>query len=424
FPGSGEVTLSDGIAVLDNTRLQVEEGIVTADATLSLESGGWQAAVNTQQVPVGQFTTLADGQLSADVVASGSLDALDLEQIQAEGRAAIANARLYADDARTPLLEPGLWTTAFEWQGDSIAVESFSAPSVQANGTIGIDLAQSIPIDGFNLNVALQSFDIRPLNRYLPPQATEYATIAGLTTFTGQLSGTLQSPELQGNATLESLAVNQLLFETLNGPVALTPTGANINLQGQQDQIQLIANGPLQENLQQQTWPNLSFEVRNQDFVAEGSGEGRQLSAKIVQLPLDALNVRPVAQYGFGEVGGLLNANISLDLASFANPTANGTLTVTDPTLNPVEANEFTANFAYADNTATLSQGELLLENSRYLIAGSANLTDTIAYQGQLIIADGRVEDLVPIVQQLDLSSFGVGDSSDVLGNAADLATN
>ena len=424
FPGSGEVTLLDNIATLDNTRLQVAEGVVTAEAILELTGGDWQAAVNTDQVPIRQFTNQADGQLSADIVAAGNLNALDLEQIQAEGTATIANARLYANDTRTPLLEPGLWTTAFVWEGGRIAVDSFTAPSIQANGVIGVDFSQQIPIDDFDLDVVLQSFDIRSLNRYLPAQATEYATLAGLTSFTGQLSGTLQAPQLQGNASIKSLAVNQLLFETLSGPVALTPTGTNVNLQGQQDQIQLIADGPLQANLQQQTWPELSFEVRNQDFVAKGSGEGRQLSAKVSQLPLNALNIRPVEQYGFDEVGGLLNARVDLDLASFANPIANGTLTVTDPTLNPVEADKFTATFVFADSTATLSQGELLLNNSRYLLTGSANLENAIDYQGQLTIAEGRIEDLIPIVKELDLSSFSVQDSSDPLGNATDLATN
>jgi len=423
FPGSGEVTLIDNIAMLNNTRLQVAEGVVTAEATLELDSGDWQAAVNTDQVPIEQFTAQAEGQLSADVVAAGNLDELDLQQIQAEGTAAIANASLYSDDTRTPLLEPGLWTTAFTWEGDRIAVERFNAPSIQANGTISVDLAQSIPIDGFDLDVDLQSFDIRPLNRYLPPQAVEYATLAGLTSFTGQLSGTLQSPQLQGNATLESLAVNQLLFDTISGPVALTPTGANINLRGQQDQIQLIADGPLQQNLQQRRWPELSFRVRSENFVAQGSGAGRQLSAEVSQLPLDALNIKPATQYGFGEVGGVLNGEVDIDLASFTNPIANGTINITDPGLNPVEAEAFNATFAFADNTATLSQGELLLENSRYLITGSANLGDAIAYQSQLTIAEGRIEDLVPIVQQLDLSQFGVGESPDPLGSAADLTT-
>ena len=424
FPGSGEITIADNIAVLDNTRLRVAEGVVDAEAVLDISRGDWRAAITTAQVPVGQFTAQADGQLSADIVASGNLNALDLEQIQAEGSAEVANAHLYADDTRIPLLEPGLWTTAFVWQGDAIALESFSAPAVQASGTIGVDFSQPIPIDGFDLNVALQSFDIQPLNRYLPAQATEYATLSGLTSFNGQLFGTLQNPQLQGNASLETLAINQLVFETLSGPVSLTQTGANINLQGQQDRLQLIANGPLQENLRQQRWPKLSFEVRSQSFAAEGYGQGRQLHAEVVQLPLEALNVRPAIQYGFGQVEGLLNASVDLDLASFSNPVADGTLTITDPSLNPVEADKFTASFAYANNTATLSQGELLLDDSRYLLTGSANLADTIQYQGQLTIADGRIEDIVPIVQKLDFSNFGIGEPPDPLGSAADLATN
>ncbi len=87
FPGTGEITLTDNTVVLDNTRLQVADGTVTAEGVLQLESGDWQAAVATDKVPVEQFTSQAEGLLSADVEAFGNLDALTLEEIQAgEGR--------------------------------------------------------------------------------------------------------------------------------------------------------------------------------------------------------------------------------------------------------------------------------------------------------------------------------------------------
>ena len=70
--------------------------------------------------------------------------------------------------------------------------------------------------------------------------------------------------------------------------------------------------------------------------------------------------------------------------------------------------NCFLGRFAYADSTATLSEGELLFDESRYLIAGSANLAGAISYEGALTIADGRVEDLVPIMRALDLSELGL----------------
>ncbi|MGI8935617.1 MAG: hypothetical protein ACR2FS_16250, partial [Phormidesmis sp.] len=346
-----------------------------------------------------------------------------LEEIQARGTAAIANAQITLPKTNDPLLDRGDWTTAFEWQGDRVAVNSFTAPGVQANGTIGVDFTQSIPIGNLDLNVALQSFDLQPLNSFAPPKVKEYGELAGLTSFNGQLFGTLDNPQLEGDARLDNLAVNQLLFEPLTGPVSLSLSGANVDLRGQEDRLQLSASGSLVESFREQTLPALSFTVKNQEFVAEGYGEDRQLHTDIVQFPLSSLDFQPVVRYGFGTVAGLLDASVDVGLADFSNPTAAGTLTIADPALNPVEAEQVTASFAYANNTATLNQGELLFDDSRYLLTGSASLMPTIQYEGALTIADGRMEDLVPIVEKLDLTSFGIGELPTPSGSAADLAT-
>ncbi len=424
FPGSGEITLIDNMVVLDNTRLQVAKGTVTAKAVLQLENGDWEAVAATNRVPIEQFTSPAEGLLSADIEASGNLNSLDLGEIDAKGTAAIANAQITLPKTNDPLLDRGDWTTAFEWQGDLVAVESFTAPGVQASGTIGVDFTKSIPIDALDLNVALQSFDLQSLNSFVPQNVKEYGgELAGLTSFNGQLFGTLENPRLEGDARLEDLAVNQLLFEPLAGPVSLSLAGANVDLRGQQDRLQLVANGPLAENFQEQTLPDLSFVVQNQEFVAKGYGKDRQLHADIVQFPLSSLNFRPVARYGFGTIAGLLDASVDVGLSDFFNPTAKGTLTIATPTLNPVKAEQITASFAYANNTATLDQGELLFDDSRYLLTGSASLTPTIQYEGKLTIADGRIEDLVPRLKKLDLTSFGIGELPTPSGSAVDLAT-
>ncbi|MEL7401576.1 MAG: hypothetical protein AAFN68_13540, partial [Pseudomonadota bacterium] len=146
FPGSGEVTLADTHVVLNNTRLQAEQGTITADAVLELDSGDWQATANTDQVAVSQFTDNAQGLLSADVEAFGNLNALDLDQIEARGTPFFANAQASLTKNGVPLLEPGDWTTAFEWAGDAITVNNFSAPGLQADGTIGVDFTRDILI--------------------------------------------------------------------------------------------------------------------------------------------------------------------------------------------------------------------------------------------------------------------------------------
>ena len=421
FPGTGEISLVDNLVVLENTRLQSEQGTVTAEAVLALDTGDWRAAANTDRVAVQQFATQIQGLLSADIAASGNLDALDLQQIQAEGSAFIADAQVRLNETSEPLLDRGDWTTAFEWQGDRIAVDYFTAPGIQANGTLGVDLSQSIPIDRLNLNVALQSFALDPLNSFAPPNVQQYAQLSGLTSFNGQLLGTLENPQVEGIARLEQLAVNELLFEPIAGPVSFSlAEGGRLDLRGQQDRLRVaLSDSP---GGQLPYWPS-SFEVRNQDFIATGYGSGSQLYAEVVQLPLERLDIQPALEYGFGTVGGLLQASVNVNLADFSNPVASGNLTVTQPTLSLVDADRLTATFAYANNTATLSQGELLFDDSRYLLTGSANLANNIQYEGELTIAEGRIEDLIPIYQQLDLSAFGASEPDVPLGTAADVVT-
>ncbi|MEM8615040.1 MAG: translocation/assembly module TamB domain-containing protein, partial [Cyanobacteria bacterium P01_H01_bin.105] len=414
FPGQGDLTLVDNTVVVDNTQLQVADGTVTANGIADLENGDWQAALTTNGVLVEKFTSQAEGLLSASLDASGNLFELDLAKIQARGEAAIANAQVRLPQTNQPLLAPGDWTTAFQWQGDRVAIDTFTAPSIQADGTVGIDFNRPIPIDALALNIALQEFDLQSLNSLLPPTAQNYSQLAGLTSFDGQLTGTLEDPLLAGNARLDNLALNKLIFEPLTGPVRFSLIeGSTLNLNGQQDRLQLT--------LDDSFWP-VSFEVRNQEFLAQGYGQDRQIHADIVQLPLDKLNLRPAAAFGFGKLAGILDASVDANLADFTNPTAIGELTIAQPTLSPVNAQQITATFGYTNNIATLDQGEILLDNSRYLLAGSASLDSQLQYTGKLTAVEGRIEDLAALVEKIDLSAFNLGNIPAPEGTAADLA--
>lgn len=446
FPGTGEIRLVDNLVMLDNTLLRIAEGTVSAAATLELADGNWQADVATSGVPVEQFVDQIEGLLTADIVAAGNVNALNLEQIQLGGEAAIANAQLYLPKTNEPLLDRGDWLTAFEWAGDRIAVETFTAPGVQADGTIGVDFNKSTPIGNLDLDVALQSFDLQLFNSFIPPTVEAYAQLAGFASFDGTLSGTLEAPRVDGSARLDNLQANQLTFEPLSGPVAFSfANGGQVNLQGQQDQLWLLVDGSVPQSFQQGILPEIDFDVRNEAFITTGYGEGNVLHANVEQLPLSRLGIRPAPQYGFGTVGGLLTASVDVSFTDFLNletVEAEGEVEVVAPDIalltsgqfnnsrqfnTSVDAEQFTANFAYANRTATLTEGELLFDDSRYLLNASASLTPEIQYDAVLTIADGRIEDLVPIAQQIAqtsaLSAFGLDIAQAPLGAAADLTT-
>ncbi|RZM78998.1 translocation/assembly module TamB domain-containing protein [Leptolyngbya iicbica] len=415
FPGGGRLTLADNQLVLDDTLLRVAEGSVTAEAIADLTTGNWQATATTAQVPIQQFTPQAQGLLTANLEADGNLYNFDLATIRAGGDAIVADALVQPIPTAAPLLPQGDWITEFEFLGDRIAVNRFTAPNVQADGTIGVDFNQPMPIGALALNVALQDYDLQPLNSFAPEAVRDYGQLLGLTSFTGQLTGTLDNPQVTGNARLVDLAVNDLLFAPLTGPVALSlAQGGELDLRSQEgDRVALVVDSDF--------WPN-AFEVRNQDFVAFGTGANRRLDATVQNLDLEKFAVQPAQDYGFGIVSGLVDLQVSANLADFQNPIASGTLSVSNPGLDPVEADLFTAAFRYADNTAALSQGELLFDNSRVLLAGSAILQPELAYTGQLTVAEGYVEDVVAIAETIDLEALRFGLRRQApMGSAADL---
>ena len=429
FPGTGEVAFANNILQLDNTQLRVAEGTLSAAALLDLDSRNFQADIATQRVPIQQFTTQAEGLLNANVLASGNLDALDAGSIQVLGEAAIANAQVQLTEASQPLLERGDWTTAFALDGNTLAIDYFSAPGVYADGTIGIDLNRPNPIGDLNLAVALESVDLQPLNSFAPQTVSDYARVDGLASFEGQVSGALVDPQIVGDARLNNFSLNELLFEPLSGPVAFSLSeGGRVDLQGTEDQLQLAVGGSPEADLLDRP---ITFEVRNLGFVAEGSGENSQFQANLLQLPLELLDIQPAVQYGFGTIAGRLDASVEANLTNLNNPTVSGELAITDPSLYPVDAEQLTASFAYGNSTVKIERGELLFDDSQYLLAGSANLPsssrDDIEYEAALTVAKGQIEDLVPIIEAVDFSAFGASDLAGPLagplGSAADVAT-
>ncbi|MEM8807523.1 MAG: translocation/assembly module TamB domain-containing protein [Cyanobacteria bacterium P01_G01_bin.38] len=417
FPAEGVVRLADNVVVLEGAQLRVEAGTVNANAIAQLDSGDWQATLSTESVPIEQFTTQAEGLLSGELDTAGNLYNFDLANIQAAGNIFVADALVRFSkglpNLEAPLIERGDWATAFEWQGDRVAVETFTAPGIEADGVIGVDFSRPVPIGAFDLNVALQDFDLEPLNALATPTLQDYAQLQGLTSFNGQLTGTLDNPQLAGTAQLENLALNEIVFEQLSGPIDFSlADGGQADLQGQQERLQLAVSD--------QFWPT-SFEARHREFTVSGYGEGRQLHAEVTQFPLDKLDIQPAARYGFGTLAGRVDARVDADLRDFANPVASGTVTVAQPALNPIDAEQMTARFRYANNTATLEQGELLLDESRFLLTGQAVLSPEVQYEGALTVAEGRIEDLVAVVEKIDLSAFGL--RPEPQGSAADLAT-
>ncbi len=82
---------------------------------------------------------------------------------------------------------------------------------------------------------------VRLISRHFPLALPGFLNLNGSTDFTGRLTGTPESPQLEGHLQLKQFAVNQLMFEPqLAGAVTFSPQrGVVLNLAGDRDKILL-----------------------------------------------------------------------------------------------------------------------------------------------------------------------------------------
>jgi translocation and assembly module TamB len=402
YPGRGTLTFRNNTLVVENARFQVEGGTVDASAIAQLEQGNWSAALTTANVPVGRFTDQASGLLTAEVNASGNLNNLSLQAIQASGRANIADAVVSINPQSPPLLEPGDWTTRFRWAGNGIEVEQFSAPGVTAAGFIATDLGASPPVDSVDLDVQLNRYNLNRLAQLAPPQLAEQLTLAGLASFNGQVTGPLADLTVAGNAQVFDLALNEFAFEpVLTGPIDLSlAEGGQIDLRGGGDRISAT--------LDQDLLPS-DFNLQLGDIVAEGQLVDRQLVADVQNFPIESLGLAPGEALGLGPLAGTVDATITGDLTDFATPTAQGTVEITDLALGDIAAESFIADFTYGEGLLELVQGDLRFANSQYLLSGQVNLAAAEpTYNAQLDIVSGNFEDLLNALNWQTFADIGI----------------
>ncbi|PSN19417.1 hypothetical protein C7271_07420 [filamentous cyanobacterium CCP5] len=403
YPGSGTITLNGTTLVLNNTEFQVESGTLTATAQANLDVGSWQANVTTRQLPLNRFTDQAQGLLRADIQAAGNLNNLDPAAIQLGGTATVSDGNLRLVNGQE-LLRPGNWQTAFQWIGDGVRVDRFTAPGLRADGFIAASLTPTPAIGAIDLNVNLDEYDLAPLVALAPEQVQEQLAVAGLVSFDGQVRGTLENPELMGEAQVDRLGINDLQFaEVLTGPVRYgLSSGGRIALTGN--------NSRISARLPADTVFPSEFVVRNEDFRIEGEIIDRQLVATVEDFSLGSLGVNPAAiaslDANLGLVTGTVNGDLTADLSDLSQIEATGSLAIESLALGELTARVLNAEFSYADGTATLATGELRLGESRYLLNGQVDLSD-FAFEANLDIAPGRAQDLVTVLEWADRVGIG-----------------
>ncbi|WP_347566117.1 translocation/assembly module TamB domain-containing protein [Scytonema sp. UIC 10036] len=364
----------------------VAGGTVNLD-NITLNNGRWQAIANVSQLELNQVSEQVRGQLSTNLRVAGTTSTRQLSDIRAAGQVRFSEL--------APLEQP--LTAQIRWNGQQIIVERATAPGLSADGTIALNVPETgtPQIAGFNLDVQAQGYNLKQIPVNLPGNIA----LAGLLDFNGQVTGTPSSPNARGNIRLRNLNVNGLAFDPLlTGNVNFQGgEGTELQLAGTQDRIAV--------NLSQNNRP-ISFFIRRNGTVATGRTEGETLLVNVQDFPVavlesfipgDNLNLQPLA----GEISG----DLAINLDQF---TVVGDVAIAQPRVGRATADEFRGRINFADGVATLTDGELFLDDNRISVSGNLQTGNNAQFQTQISFDSARIQKILQafnIFGYQDLSS-------------------
>ncbi|MEB3211683.1 MAG: translocation/assembly module TamB domain-containing protein, partial [Leptolyngbyaceae bacterium] len=297
------------------------------------------------------------------------------------------------------------------WTGEGLQIEEFTAPDVSASGFIAVALDGAPAIGNVDLDVAVRQYDLMRVASLLPPAVQEQARLRGLVSFNGDVSGTLENPQVVGTAQLDNLALNELDFNSsLQGVVDFSlAQGGVVDLQGDGDRIFA--------RLDDRYVPT-EFVIRNggegiaddEAFTIAGQTQGDILTAEARNFRLSELQYNPLPDQDIGQVRGVVNANIQANIADLSNPSIRSSVAIAQPALGYIEADQFTGELSYINGNVMLADGLLILGESRYLLNARANVLDpAIPYQADLVVEEGQVQDVLTALQIFSFDDVGRG---------------
>ncbi|MBD2435626.1 translocation/assembly module TamB domain-containing protein [Nostoc sp. FACHB-110] len=368
---------------------------------ISLNNGRWQAVANAEGIALNRFSPQLRGRLSSNVQVAGTTASFQLADIRAAGQ-------IRASQGVAQLAQP--LTAQFQWNGKQIIVQRATTPGISANGAIALNLPESgtPQIAGFNLNVIAQNFNLQNTGFQIPGDTQ----VAGLLDFNGRVTGTLDTPQANGNIRLRNFRVSNLAFDPLlTGNVNFQGgQGASLQLSGRQDRIALNLNA---------NYRPTSFLVKRDEAVTTGRTVGDNLIINAQQFPI-ALVSSFVPNNRLKPLAGQLSGNLVVNLNNYA---VDGDVAIAAPRIARVSAEEFRGSINYADGTASLTNGLLRLGGSNIAVSGSLQTGNDPKFQVQANLNQTRVESLLQAFNIFNFSDLSTGLEPPTLAGAEALDT-
>lgn len=406
YPGRGTVGIANGTDLtFRDTVFQLAGGTVSGSGTLI--NGLWTADASLANVDLNQISPDLVGDVGGQFQFSGSTADTRISAIAGSGNIAFSNGLATFNPEFARFNEP--LTGQVVWNGEKIAVLQSQSERLTATGTITPLFDKGFDgLERFDLNITARDYDINDIPFVEIPDIFQ---LAGRADFTGTLTGKPELPSINGTVQASNLVVNTLPFnQQLTGTVSFTPeSGLALNAAGPTDKIALNIGPFLDAGNPNAPFPDLNFDVDWRDTFARGQSQGDFLTLTAGNFPLSALNFPPP---GTGaDIGQLRGTLTSADaVVNLANESLEGDIVVERLGLGYIGAGKLAGKVRFADSLATLTGGELQLNENSYTVNGRVAIDGPEpVYSADIQTAGGDIQGILTALSIYQLEDFRRG---------------
>ena len=399
----------DSIEGKGDATLILSQGAIAAD-NLTITQGKFTTNLTPQSVPLTLISSDLTGNLSGNLDIVGKINKISPENLQ-------ANGELQLSPGLPHIIRP--LTTAIQWNGQRLTLDKVTASGLQGKGWLDIDFKGKQDklevIKEFYLDIDAKNFDLTSLPLSSPIPGLTYS---GKLDFNGAMAGTTKTPNIEGEMALINFKLGDINFEpVLSGKIVKkAQKGLKLQLDGQKDQLHLEFDPQLQPLI-------LAVRQGNIETTATKQEEQWKIDATAIPLPL----IQKFAQIWYKEnpllsqpMTGDLSGKFTVDLKTGA--IAGQDVAILNPIIGTIQGKQFKGNFHYANESLSLQDGKIFINNSQYDLNGQFTKTP----QGPEIAANlninqGNLQDILETLQIFELEDLKRGFKPPKYAKAADL---
>jgi translocation and assembly module TamB len=372
-------------------KARLTEGTGAFNADIAANLGRWQARVTGGGLQLSRFSPQLRGLLSGDLRVAGLVNSLSAGTIRADGQVRLSEGIALIDQ---PIV------AQVQWDGRKLNIPQATAPGFSANGSIlaRLEGAGAPAITGLDLFVKTTNYALANLPIPRPP----VTDLMGQLDLNGRITGTPDAPNVIGNVAVRGLSLNGITFDSpLSGSIRLVPTqGFTVDVAGSNDQVFLALNP---------TYRPIALNIKRDQATIVGKTEGNIFRVAIQQFPLEGLKLPGVDLARFGSFGGrFLTGSLNIDVNRLQ--VADGSLNVVRPASQAngtvVEPETIQARFVNTGNVIRFTDTFLQKGSSRYALSGSVDLRSTPKFEGNVAIAQGKIEDVLRTLRVFEIQDF------------------